>query len=289
MVNSGEVNGVPAHASHYLLTEILKGQLGFKGFVVSDWADIENLYSRHDVARNNREAVKMAVNAGIDMSMVPNDFSFARDLVKLVNDGEVPMSRIDDAVSRILRVKYQLGLFDHPFVDENAYPDFGSSKFADVSYDAAKQSITLLKNNNDILPLAKNKKVLVTGYAANSLNVLNGGWTHTWQGDNKDVMYKNKQTILDAIKSKIGENNVYYAEGTGYDKEINIDQTVRFASQADYIIACVGEKPYAETPGDIALLGTCRRRNKTWWAPWPKRANRSFWFWWRAGRASSAK
>ena len=254
MVNSGEINGIPVHANYHILTEILKQELGFKGFVVTDWQDIEYLYNMHFVAHNNKEAVKMAINAGIDMSMVPNEFSFARALKQLVEDGEVPMSRIDDAVSRILRVKYELGLFDHPLVDGNAYPDFGSSKFADVSYDAAKESITLLKNQNDILPLPKNKKVLVTGYTANSLNVLNGGWTHTWQGDNQDVMYKNKPTIVEAIKSKIGENNVFYTEGVSYDQEININQAVRFASQADYIIACLGEKPYAENVGNINVL-----------------------------------
>lgn len=254
MVNSGEVNGTPLHASYHYLTEILKNQLGFKGFVVTDWADIKYLHDRHKIADSQKEAVKIAVNAGIDMSMVPYDFSFTDYLIELVKEGEVSMKRIDDAVSRILYVKMKLGLFETPVTDYKNYEKFGSEEFEKMSLKAAIESMTLLKNNNNILPLSKNTKILVAGPAANSMRFLNGGWSYTWQGENTDDYAKDKNTILEAIQHKIGTNYVVYSEGTSFDKDINTAKTVSLARSVDVVVLCMGENSYTEKPGDISDL-----------------------------------
>ncbi len=251
MINSGEINGIPVHASKHILTDILRTELGFKGLAVSDWKDIRYLYIRHRVAASEKEAVKMAVMAGIDMSMVPNDLSFADYLLELVKEGEVPMWRIDQAVSRILYVKLKLGLFEKPVTNPADYPDFGSEKFRKESFATALEAITLLKNNDRVLPLDSNKRVLVTGPTAHSMRALNGGWSYTWQGEKTEQFTEAKNTILEAIKLVNGEKNVTYVEGTDFEKEINIEKAVSAARNADVVILCLGENSYTEKPGDI--------------------------------------
>ena len=254
MISSGEINGTPVHASKKLITDVLKGELGFEGFVVSDWEDIIYLHNRHKVAATPKEAVKIGVMAGIDMSMVPNDFSFFNYLVELVNEGEVPMSRIDDAVSRILKVKFEVGLFEKPTWKTNDYDKFGSDEFIQEAYNTAAESITLLKNNDSLLPISKDAKILVTGPTANTMKSLNSGWTYNWQGENADKFAADKMTILEAFQDKLGANNVIYTEGVSLTEEINIEKTVNLARNADYILLCLGEQNYTETPGDISDL-----------------------------------
>lgn len=256
MVSSGEINGTPVHASKHLITDILKNELGFQGVVVTDWKDIIYLHTRHKVAETNRDAVRIAVMAGIDMSMVPEDYTFYTDLLDLVAKGEVPMSRIDDAVSRILRMKFELNLFENPVSNAKDYPKFGSQEFIDVAYNAAAESITLLKNNAAILPLDKSEKILVTGPTANSMKTLNGGWSYNWQGENSDTYAADKMTILEALQNKIGTENVLYTPGAdlaNFD-DAAIDKAVALAQKASKIILCLGEKNYTETPGDISNL-----------------------------------
>jgi beta-glucosidase len=256
MVSSGEINGTPVHASKHLITDILKTELGFQGVVVTDWKDIIYLHTRHKVAESNRDAVRISVLAGIDMSMVPEDYTFYTDLLDLVAKGEVPMSRIDDAVSRILRMKFELNLFENPISNAKDYPKFGSQEFIDVAYNAAAESITLLKNNAAILPLNKSEKILVTGPTANSMKTLNGGWSYNWQGENSDTYAADKMTILEALQNKIGAENVLYSPGAdlvNFD-DAAIDKAVQMAKKASKIILCLGEKNYTETPGDISNL-----------------------------------
>jgi len=251
MVNSSEINGVPVHSSTFYLKDLLRDELGFKGFVVSDWADIENLYTREMVARDRREAVKMAVMAGIDMSMVPSDYSFYDTLLELVVAGEVPMKRIDEAVADILRVKVQLGLFERAYPVKSMVGDVGTETNRQVNLQAAQEAMTLLKNESQTLPLAKDRKVLVTGPSANKLSLLNGGWTLTWQGDKEELYPQEKDTILEAIRAKIGADNVAYVEGVTFDEEIDIAATVAAAANVDTIVACIGEPTYCESPGNI--------------------------------------
>lgn len=254
MINSGEINGVPVHASHYILTEILRDELGFEGLAVSDWEDIIRLYTKHHVASTPKEAVKIAVMAGVDMSMVPYDFSFYDYLLELVKEGEVPESRIDEAVTRILKVKFELGLFEHPYYPASDYPDFGSEKHRLASLRAAQECITLLRNENNILPLPKTAKLLVTGFAANTMACLNGGWSHTWQGDQADKYASDKFTILEAITNIIGTGNVKWVEGTTFDSLTDINKALQLAHTVDYIILCLGEMAYCESPGSIGDL-----------------------------------
>ncbi|MBN2485422.1 MAG: glycoside hydrolase family 3 C-terminal domain-containing protein [Bacteroidales bacterium] len=254
MVSSSSLNGTPSHIDHYFLTKVLKEELGFKGVVITDWGDIDNLVNNHRVAKNEREAVKMSVLAGIDICMEPYDASFSEHLIDLVKSGEVPQSRVDDAVRRILYVKYKSGIFDDMLFEKHSYDKFASKEFDSLSLQAARESITLLKNANNILPLAKNKKVLVTGVAGNSINYLNNGWSRTWAGEDTAYNDKQKHTILQAIKAEIGSQNVKFVQGTGYTNEINIDEAVNNARQADIIIACVGEKPATEVPSNIEDL-----------------------------------
>lgn len=256
MISSGEINGTPVHASKHLITDILKKELGFQGVVVTDWKDIIYLYTRHKVAENNRDAVRISVMAGIDMSMVPEDYTFYTDLLDLVAKGEVPMSRIDDAVSRILRMKFEVNLFQNNIADLKDYPKFGSQEFIDVAYNAAAESITLLKNSNAILPLDKTEKILVTGPTANSMKYLNGGWSYNWQGENSDSYAADKFTILEALQNKVGKENILYTQGADLEKEDDaaIQKAVELAKDATKIILCLGEKNYTETPGDISNL-----------------------------------
>lgn len=251
MINSGEINGVPVHASKYLLTDVLRGELHFEGIAVTDWRDIQYLHDRHHIAATQKDAVMIAVNAGVDMSMVPYDYTFFTYLVELVNEGKVPMSRINEAVHRILKVKYELGLFERPVGNPNDYPKFGSEEYRLVSVQAANEAITLLKNNNHILPLKKYMKVLVTGPTANTMRSLDGGWSYTWQGDESDKFAAGKNTILEAIQQKIGKDNVSYQAGAAFDSLQNIDEAVKAAKKADVIVLCLGELSYTENVGNI--------------------------------------
>lgn len=254
MVNSAEINGVPVHANKHILTDILKGELGFQGLVVSDWQDIQYLYQRHRVAKDNKEAVMIAINAGIDMSMVPTDYTFTEALIELVKEGKVPMSRIDDAVRRILKVKYEAGLFENPTGIAKDYPLFNSPVHNKLNYDVAAECITLLKNTNNILPLAQGKKILVAGPSANSMRSLNGGWSRIWQGTTSDETEKDKNTILEAMRNVFGAANVVYSEGADFNKTLDVQDAVSKAANADVIVLCIGETSYTETPGNIEDL-----------------------------------
>lgn len=255
MVNSSEINGVPVHSSRYYLTDILRGELGFDGFVVTDWEDINNLYKRERVAEDEREAIKMAILAGNDMSMIPYDYkSFCTKLVDLVRTGEVPEARIDEAVGNILRVKFRLGLFDEPYPNTTLGAGFATVESENVSLEAAREAITLLENRDGLLPLAEDVKVLVTGPAADSLSCLNGGWTITWQGNQEELYPQEKKTILEAVRDIAGEENVSHVEGVTFDKETGIDEAVAAADGADVVIACIGEPPYCEGMGNIEDL-----------------------------------
>ncbi len=254
MVNSSEVNGIPGHANGYLLKDVLRGELGLQGFVVSDWMDIKKLVGVHHIAANEKEATRIAILAGIDMSMVPSDYSFSNLLLELAQERKVPASRIDEAVRRILRVKYQLGLFDDPLRGIDSKTVIGSRESRQVSLEAARESITLLKNENHTLPLAKTAHVLVTGPDADSLIPLNNGWSYTWQGDRASMYPQDRATILKAIQEKIGAANVSYAPGVTYNKEVDIATAAEAASRVDAIVICIGEWAYAETPGNIPDL-----------------------------------
>lgn len=252
MINSAEVDGIPGHANYQYLTTILRDELGFTGFTVSDWEDIVRLYTRDKLAASPREAVKIAVMAGVDMSMVPFNFSFYELLLDLARTGEVPESRINEAVSRILRVKYQTGLFDRKQA-EIEIPDQATVKAAtQISRQAAEESIVLAKNQG-ILPLSKQASILVTGPTANLLSVMNGGWTLTWQGDNEDLYPKDKLNLLQAIRAKT-KAKVSYVGGHRYQDEINIEEAVNQARQHDVVILALGENTYTETAGNLETL-----------------------------------
>src|SRR6266404_1618883 len=251
MVNSAEINGTPGHTNHHLLTDVLRGELGFRGFVVSDWEDIKKLVSVWKVAADEKEATRMSIMAGVDMSMVPSSYSFSDLMVELVKEGKIPLSRVNEAVRRILRVKFELGLFENPMPDPTM--GFATSESRQTALQAARESMTLLKNSNDLLPLAKGRKILITGPTANSLISLNNGWTYVWQGNNEALYPKDRQTILQAIQTKAG-NNATYVPGVTFDKEIDIPAAVNAARDADVAVVCVGESSYAETPGNITDL-----------------------------------
>ena len=264
MVNSGVDNGVPFHANRELLTEWLKEDLNWDGMIVTDWADINNLCTRDHIAATKKEAVKIAINAGIDMSMVPYEVSFCDYLKELVQEGEVPMSRIDDAVARVLRLKYRLGLFENPYWDIKKYNKFGSEEFARVALQAAEESEVLLKNEGNILPLAKGTKILLAGPNANSMRCLNGGWSHSWQGHLADQCAGAYNTIYESLCNKYGKENIIYEPGVTYapykndnwweENQPEIEKSVAAASRADVIIACIGENSYCETPGNLTNL-----------------------------------
>lgn len=253
MVNSAEVNGVPGHINHHLLTDVLRKELGFDGFVVSDWQDIKKLVTEWRVAGDEKEATRLSILAGVDMSMVPNDYSFSDLLLQLVKDGKVPMSRIDEAVSRILLVKYQVGLFDKPMPDPSLKANFATASSRAVSLEAARESLVLLKNEGSTLPLAKDKKILVTGPTADTLISLNNGWTYVWQGNNAALYPKDRDNIVQAIRRKVGDN-VTHVPGVSFDKEIDIEAAVTAAKNTDVAIVCIGESSYTETPGNITDL-----------------------------------
>ncbi len=260
MINSGIINNIPVHTSHDIITKLLKEELKFEGVVVSDWMDIVNLHTRDRVAKTNKEAVKLAVNAGIDMSMVPYDYqNFCRDLVALVKEGEVSENRVNDAVRRILKLKIKLGLLETPLTKHEDYPDFTSKAYQQMAYSAAAEAITLLKNQNNILPLKKDMKILVTGPNAHSMRALNGGWTYSWQGEKAEKFATGYNTFLKAIQNKIGKKNVSHIPGVSYietgkyfeEKENRMAEAVAAAKTADAVVVCIGENSYTEKPGDL--------------------------------------
>ena len=261
MVNSASVNGVPLHASYEYLTKWLKEDLQWDGFLVTDWADINNLYSREKVAKDKKDAIRIAINAGIDMSMDPYSVEFCVLLKELVNEGKVKMERIDDAVRRILRAKYRLGLFDEPNTGGKGFEKFGCDEFAKASLLAAEESEVLLKNDG-ILPLAKGKKILLTGPNANQMRCLHGGWSYTWQGSRAENLSEKYNTIYEALCNKYGKENIILEQGVTYNEngayydenEPQIDKAVAAAAQVDIIIAAIGENSYTETPGNLTDL-----------------------------------
>ena len=254
MVNSSEVDGIPGHSNYHLLTEILRGELKFDGIVVSDWEDIKRLYTRDRVADSPEAAVKMAVLAGVDMSMVPYDYSFYTILLDLVRKNEVPVSRIDEAVSRILRVKFMAGLFDNAYPDAKLTSLIATPENNAANLKAAEESIVMTRNKYTRLPLKKNTKLLVTGPTSNLVSVMNGGWTITWQGNEESLYPKTANTVYAALRDKFGEKNVVYSPGASFDSEIDIAKTAEMAKDVDAIVVCLGEKCYTETPGNIDEL-----------------------------------
>ena len=273
MVNSASVNGMPVHANHELLTVWLKEQTGWDGVVITDWADINNLYTRERVAKDKKEALCIAINAGIDMIMEPYSVEPCQLLKELVEEGKIPMSRIDDAVSRILRMKERLGLYKHPTQRLKGYPMFGGKEFAQIALDGAVESMILLKNEGNILPLAKektvngtssNRRFLVTGPNANQMRCLNGGWSYTWQGERTDEFAQQYNTIYEALCNEYGQQNVVLCQGVTYNEKgkywqenmcsDSVAAAVRAAKDVDVIIACIGENSYTETPGNLTDL-----------------------------------
>lgn len=261
MVNSAVDNGMPFHANKELLTDWLKRDLNWDGLIVTDWADINNLCTRDHIAATKKEAIKIAINAGIDMSMVPYETSFCTYLKELVEEGEVPMSRIDDAVARVLRLKYRLGLFDNPYWDIAEYDKFGSPEHAAEALRAAEESEVLLKNDGNMLPLKQGTKILLAGPNANSMRCLNGGWSYSWQGHRADEFAGAYNTIYEALCNKFGKDNITYEPGVTYapykndnwweENPAEIEKAVAAAANADVIIACIGENSYCETPGNL--------------------------------------
>ena len=260
MINSGLINGIPVHADYNLLINVLRNKLDFQGVILTDWEDIRKLHDRDKVAKSQKEAVKIAINAGIDMSMVPYEYEqFFNDLVQLVEEGEVSIDRIDDAVKRILTLKYELDLFQNPVTDYKDYTDFGSKKHHQLAYKAASESITLLKNSDNILPLKGKPKILVTGPNGNNMRTLNGAWSYSWQGELTDRFAGDFNTIFEALQNNFGKANVKYVSGVSYKQdgnyyemvEDNINNAVREARNSDYIVLCLGENTYTEKPGDL--------------------------------------
>ena len=250
MINSGDINGEPVHASKRILTDLLRTELGFTGIAVTDWADIIKLHTDHRVAASYKDAVRLSINAGMDMSMVPQSLSFADTLLALVHEGAVPMARIDEAVRRILTVKAELGLFENAGPDDAMLAHIGAPAFAAVSRDAAEQAVTLLKNENQMLPLAKTTKLLVVGPGAVSLPAQFGSWSYTWQGTDTAVYPTGVHTLLDAIKAKVGAERVVYVPGSGFDAEMDISAAVSAARSVDAIVVALAEWPGTEGPGN---------------------------------------
>ena len=261
MVNSSSINGVPVHASYEYLTQWLKKDLNWDGMIVTDWADINNLFTRERVAKDKKDAIRIAINAGIDMSMDPYSVEFCILLKQLVNEGKVSQERIDDAVRRILRLKYRIGLFDEPNTGGKGYEKFGSQEHADLALRSAEETEILLKNEG-VLPLAKGKKILLTGPNANQMRCLNGGWSYTWQGSKAEDLAEKYNTIYEALCNKYGQENVILDQGVTYNEkgkyweetEPQIEKAVAAAAQADVMLACVGENSYCETPGNLTDL-----------------------------------
>ena len=262
MVNSSEVNGIPGHANHYLLTDVLRHELKFNGVVDSDWEDIKRIVTMHRAAATEKEATRMAILAGIDMSMVPRDYSFSDLLTQLVQEGSVPEARIDDAVRRILRLKFQLGLFQVSTPKPEWIARIGSPESRRVSLQAARESIVLLKNEKATLPLQQGTHVLLTGPTADSLISLNNGWSFTWQGDKVSPAWKNIATLRRALETRAGAQNFTYVPGADFNKELDIAAAKAAAAKADVIVLALGEASYAENPGNIADLTLMEAQQK---------------------------
>ena len=262
MVNSASVNGMPMHANKDILTGWLKEETGWDGVLITDWADINNLYTREMVAKDKKDALRIAINAGVDMVMEPYNADACGYLIELVKEGKVPMSRIDDACRRVLRMKYRLGLFENPTQKLKNYPKFGGEEFAKLALDGATESMVLLKNEGNILPLQQGKKILLTGPNANQMRCLDGGWSYTWQGHRSDEFAGKYNTIYEAFCNEYGKENVILNQGVTYNEkgkyreenEPNIDAAVAAAKDADVIVACIGENSYTETPGNLTDL-----------------------------------
>lgn len=245
MVNSAEINGIPVHASKFLLTDVLRKELGFKGVVISDWEDVKKLVERHKTAENYKDAVLQAVNAGIDLCIVPMDYQFTTNLIELIKEGKVSVERINQSVKRILLLKQELGLFDQPYVEKAAINQLFKPEYKSNTLAAAREAITLLKNDGNILPISKTKNVLVLGPTSHSKTSMFGCWSYTWQGQDSSYFDKNDLTIFEAIKEKVKEGNAKHTSST-----INEVDKEKFQT-ADYLIVCLGEDAYAETPGNI--------------------------------------
>ena len=262
MVNSASVNGVPMHANKEFLTGWLKEETGWDGVLITDWADINNLYTREMVAKDKKDALRIAINAGIDMIMEPYSCDACGYLVELVKEGKIPMSRIDDACRRVLRMKYRLDLFKNPTQKLKNYPKFGGEEFAKLALEGATESMVLLKNEGNILPLQHGKKILLTGPNANQMRCLNGGWSYTWQGHRADEFAGKYNTIYEAFCNEYGKENVVLNQGVTYNEkgkyweenEPQIQEAVAAAKDADVIVACIGENSYTETPGNLTDL-----------------------------------
>lgn len=262
MVNSASVNGVPMHANKEFLTGWLKEETGWDGVLITDWADINNLYTREMVAKDKKDALRIAINAGIDMIMEPYSCDACGYLVELVKEGKIPMSRIDDACRRVLRMKYRLDLFKNPTQKLKNYPKFGGEEFAKLALEGATESMVLLKNEGKILPLQHGKKILLTGPNANQMRCLNGGWSYTWQGHRADEFAGKYNTIYEAFCNEYGKENVILNQGVTYNEkgkyweenEPQIQEAVAAAKDADVIVACIGENSYTETPGNLTDL-----------------------------------
>lgn len=262
MVNSASVNGVPMHANKDILTGWLKEETGWDGVLITDWADINNLYTREMVAKDKKDALRIAINAGIDMIMEPYSCDACGYLVELVKEGKIPMSRIDDACRRVLRMKYRLDLFKNPTQKLKNYPKFGGEEFAKLALEGATESMVLLKNEGNILPLQHGKKILLTGPNANQMRCLDGGWSYTWQGHRADEFAGKYNTIYEAFCNEYGKENVILNQGVTYNEkgkyweenEPQIQGAVDAAKDADIIVACIGENSYTETPGNLTDL-----------------------------------
>lgn len=262
MVNSASVNGMPMHANKDILTGWLKEETGWDGVLITDWADINNLYTREMVAKDKKDALRIAINAGIDMIMEPYSCDACGYLVELVKEGKIPMSRIDDACRRVLRMKYRLDLFKNPTQKLKNYPKFGGEEFAKLALEGATESMVLLKNEGNILPLQHGKKILLTGPNANQMRCLNGGWSYTWQGHRADEFAGKYNTIYEAFCNEYGKENVILNQGVTYNEkgkyweenEPQIQEAVAAAKDADVIVACIGENSYTETPGNLTDL-----------------------------------
>jgi len=264
MINSGEINGIPTHGNKYLLTDVLRKELGFKGLACSDWEDIIRLHTWHKVAATPKEAVAMAVNAGVDMSMVPNDYSFTKYVIELVNEGKISKERLDEAVGRILKLKFNLGLFDNPLPDKKDLKNFGKPEYQTSALDAARESITLLKNEKNILPLNKSSKILLAGPCADNITTLNSSWSYTWQGDVDTLYPKFVKSIKQEFEVKFGKANVTSKTNKNFNHDDNYDISFieKNAGSSDVIVLCLGEHAYAEQPGVIRDLNLPENQKK---------------------------
>lgn len=254
MVNSAEINGTPVHASKYLLTDVLRNELGFKGVVITDWLDILKLKERHQVAATHKDAVFLAVNAGIDMCIVPFDFSFTDDLIALVKEGRIPEERINESVRRIIQLKKDLGLFEHPYLEPEAVAGFSRPAYSQTALQLARESVTLLKNEKSVLPLNDKQRVLVTGPFANTLSELHGAWSYSWQGNVEHLYPDSLNTVAEVFRKDAPANSIFNLQAWSKSTPLDKAALLQTARTTDVIVVCAGEAAYAETPGNIPDL-----------------------------------